>query len=276
MEAKDWKGLVMYVLESEEERQKLRSNVSYLDTRKRTLEDRLKELISTRPWEDKNRNFFSRAWGYTDYISHRRSEDKTLESLAEAKEQLKPAQSELRMLEGNLTLEAREYMVRNPGFDQAYDAARQQLLHLNNLTYRIVSLHKYAKDALKGVTSAKNNYESSQIPEWGKDWWLMWGRGSLRNARKDVGSFAQYDVLVEQISAYLPDEGHALENGIKLARMLNLDRIERLSKPITHLTGFEKDITKAKKGLQKTQEMYRRMVSRQITHLLTRIRDGAF
>lgn len=272
----DWKGLVMYVLGAEEERRKLIYNVSHLDTRKRTLEDRLEELMSTRPWEDKNRNFFSRAWGYTDYISHRRSEDKTQKSLAEAEEQLKPVRIELRALEANLTQEAREYMLRNSGFDEAYDAARQQHLHVNNLIYRTISLHKHAEDALKGVIKANENYESSQKPNWSRDWWLKWGGGYLRGVKKNVDSLTQYDVLVEQISAYLPNEAHALENGIKLARMLDLDHIEKLSKPITHLTGLEKDITKAKKGLQKTQDRYRRMKRRQITHLLTRIRDGAF
>lgn len=271
----DWKELVMSVLGAEEGRQDLLSEVAGLEKRKRTLEDRLEELESSRPWEDKARNFFSRAWGYLAY--DRFPEDKARQSLLQVKGQLEPLQKKLGSLEEGLKQKAREYLLANPGFDEAYDTARHHYSYLNNLTYGLNSLYTYAEEALRDVTHAKQNYEYSQKPDWGTDgWWLTWAEGWLRGAKKEVGAFASYSALVQNLSAYLPKEAQALEQGIKLARMLDLDHIEQLSKPLAHLTEFEQAVTNTRKALQRTHTMYQRRMERQMQQFLDRIRKGAF
>lgn len=271
----DWKELVMSVLGAEEGRQDLLSEVAGLEKRKRTLEDRLEELESSRPWEDKARNIFSRLWGYLAYDP--KPTDKARQSLLQVKGQLDPLQKKLGSLEEGLKQKAREYLLANPGFDEAYTVARGHVSQLTSLAYRIASLHTNAEEAAKNASHAKQDYEYNQKPGWDTDdWWLRWAEGWLRSAKRDVESLAHYDGLVRQISAYLPGEAQALENDIKLARMLNLDHLECLGKAVAHLQGFEGKVTMTKKALQKLHGNYTERADRQVSDLLDRIRKGAF
>lgn len=268
----DWKELVMYVLESEKKRQELLSTVTSLKSRRRTLDEELREAM---PWNDESRSLLSRTWSL--FFGSGKPERQAREALKAVSGQLDPAESELKSLEAKLAQEARDYLLRNQGFDEAYDTARHHYSYLNNLTYGLNSLYTYAEEALRDVTHAKQNYEYSQKPGWGTDgWWLTWGEGWLRGAKKEVGAFASYSALVQNLSAYLPKEAQALEQGIKLCRMLDLDHIEQLSKPLAHLTEFEQSVANARKALRKNEEMYRRKMDRQVQQFLARIREGAF
>lgn len=270
----EWKGLVMSVLGAEEERQGLLSGVAGLEKKKRTLEDRLEELESSRPWEDKARNIFSRAWSYLAYDPF--PADKARQLLLQVKGQLEPLQKKLGSLEAELKQKARGYLQENPGFDEAYTTTRGHTSQLTNLAYRITSLHQDAEEVAKNVTHTKENYEYSKKPGYSDDWWLNWAEGWLRCAKRGVESLASYSGLVRDISAYLPGEAQALENDIKLARMLDLGHLERLSKPVEHLTGLERDVARTKKALQKLHDNYTAMADRQLSYLLDRIREGAF
>ncbi len=268
----EWKELVMSVLDAEVGRQGLLSEAAGLEKRKRTLEDRLEELESSRPWEDNARNFFSRAWSYLAYDP--KPTDKARQSLLQAKGQLELLQKKLGSLEEGLKQKARDYLLANPGFDEAYTIATRHISQLANLDYRIASLHREAEGAAKDASHAKQDYEYNQKPGYEKNVWLNWIW--LNSAKRGIGSFAHYNGLVGEISAYLPKEAQALEQGIKLARMLDLDHPERLSKPIAHLTGFEGNVARTKKAIQKMHGNYMEMADRQLSYFLDRIRKGAF